>query len=60
MTVKEQAVQVVEKLIPEDNKILFDSANISIGEIYEDFSSRVVRKTISIEWREYKESEENE
>jgi hypothetical protein len=58
MTIKEQVANIIERLIPEDNKIIFDSANISVGEIREDFSSRMVRKTISIEWKEYKESEE--
>ena len=52
MTVKEKAVQVVEKLIPENNKILFDSANISVSSIRANCESRILKKAIVIEWEE--------
>lgn len=57
MKVKEQAINVIEKLIPEDKKILFDSCNISVSEIQEICSMAVVKKTITIEWKEILEGE---
>lgn len=56
MTVKEQAINAIEKLIPEDKKILLGSTNISVSEIH-DCSDVVVKKTITIEWAEILEGE---
>lgn len=52
MNVKDQAINVIEKLIPEDKKILLGSSNISVSELRETCSEVVVKKTITIEWTE--------
>lgn len=57
MMVKEQAINIIAKLIPEDKKILFGSSNISVSELQENCSSGVVKKTITIEWAEILEGE---
>lgn len=57
MTVKEQAINAIEKLIPEDKKILFGSSKISVSELQENCSMGVVKKTITIEWAEILEGE---
>lgn len=57
MTVKEQAINAIEKLIPEDKRILLGSPNISVSELQENCSKAVVKKTITIEWAEILEGE---
>lgn len=57
MTVKEQAINAIVKLIPEDKKILFGSPKISVSELQENCSWGAVKKTITIEWEEILEGE---